>query len=84
MFQKHVHHYQNQVNELKRENEELEQYGRRLCVRVDGIPLIENDKFDQVLDKVVSLTIIIRNGRIVWKVVRIKYYLWLNLSSQRY
>ena len=84
MFQKHVHHYKNQVNELKRENEELEQYGRRLCVRVDGIPLIENDKFDQVLDKVVSLTIIIRNGRIVWKVVRIKYYLWLNLSSQRY
>ena len=84
MFQKHVHHYQNQVNELKRENEELEQYGRRLCVRADGIPLVENDKFDQVLDKVMSLTIIIRNGRIVWKVVWIKYYLRLNLSSQRY
>ena len=84
MFQKHVHHYQNQVNELKRENEELEQYGRRLCVRVDGIPLVENDKFDQILDKVMSLTIIIRNGRIVWKVVWIKYYLRLNLSSQRY
>ena len=84
MFQKHVHHYQNQVNELKRENEELEQYGRRLCVRVDGIPLVENDKFDQVLDKVMSLTTIIRNGRIVWKVVWIKYYLRLNLSSQRY
>ena len=84
MFQKHVHHYQNQVNELKRENEELEQYGGRLCVRVDGIPLVENDKFDQVLDKVMSLTIIIRNGRIVWKVVWIKYYLRLNLSSQRY
>ena len=84
MFQKHVHHYQNQVNELKRENEEFEQYGRRLCVRVDGIPLVENDKFDQVLDKVMSLTIIIRNGRIVWKVVWIKYYLRLNLSSQRY
>ena len=37
VLQEHDHHYQIQVNELKRENEELEQYGRMLCVKVDGI-----------------------------------------------
>lgn len=35
--QEHVHHYRFQVNELKSENKEFEQYGRRLCVRVDGV-----------------------------------------------
>ena len=29
VLQEHVHHYQIQLNEIKRENEELEQYGRR-------------------------------------------------------
>ena len=43
VLQVHVNYYQNQVNELKHENEELEQYGRRLCVRFDGIPLVENE-----------------------------------------
>ena len=31
-----------------------------------------------------SLTIVIRNGKIVWKVVWIECYLRLNLSYQRY
>ena len=43
------------MNEIKRENEELEHYGRRLCVRIDGIPLVENETSDEVLDKVMSL-----------------------------
>ena len=38
--QEHVYHYQTHVNELKCENEELEQYGRRLCIRVNGIPSV--------------------------------------------
>ena len=55
VLQEHVHYYQNQVNGLRRENEELEQYGRSLCVRVDGIPSLENETSDEVLDKVKSL-----------------------------
>ena len=55
MLQEHVHYYQNQVNGLKRENEEVEQYGKSLCVRVDGIPSLENETSDEVLDKVKSL-----------------------------
>ena len=55
MLQEHVHYYQNQVNELKSENEELELYGRRLCLR-DGIPSpVENETSDEALDKVMSL-----------------------------
>ena len=46
VLQELVHYYQNQVNELKRENEELEQYGRSLCVRVDGIPSIDKEASD--------------------------------------
>ena len=55
VLQEQVHHYQNHVNELKRENKELEQYGRKLSVRVDGIPSVENETSNQVLDKVMSL-----------------------------
>ena len=31
LLQEHVHYYQNQLHEIKRENEELQQYWRRLC-----------------------------------------------------
>ena len=34
--------------------------------------------------KILSLNIAIRNGKIDCKVVWIKYYLWLKVSSQRY
>ena len=55
VLQEHVRYYKNQLNEIKHENEELEQYGRRLCVRIEGIPPVENETSDEVLDKVISL-----------------------------
>ena len=36
-------------------NVELEQYGRMLCVRIDGVPIVDNKTLDEVLDKVKSL-----------------------------
>ena len=51
-----------QVSELKRLNisnqnnhVELEQYGRRLCLRIDGVPTKANESSDDVLDSVKSL-----------------------------
>ena len=39
---------------LQSENEELEQYGRRLCIRVEGVPT-DNETSEEVLKKVQSL-----------------------------
>ena len=36
-------------------NEELEQYGRRLCLRVDGIPAVSNESSDDVMNLTKSL-----------------------------
>ena len=36
-------------------NEELEQYGRRLCLRVDGIPTENNESSDDVINLTKSL-----------------------------
>ena len=36
-------------------NEELEQYGRILSVRIDGVPTVDIETLDEVLDKVKSL-----------------------------
>ena len=36
-------------------NVELEQYGRMLSVRIDGVPIVDNKTLDEVLDKVKSL-----------------------------
>ena len=55
MPREHIHYYQHQMNELKRKNEDLEQYGRRLFVRIEGIPSVENETSGEVLDKVMSL-----------------------------
>ena len=51
-----------QVSELKRLNisnqnnhKELEQYGRRLCLRIDGVPTKANESSDDALDSVKSL-----------------------------
>ena len=55
MLQKHVKICQNQITEMQQTNEELEQYGRRLCIRIDGVPTVDNEISDQVLDKVKSL-----------------------------
>ena len=53
---------QNQINELviankrnQKDNEELEQYGRRLCLRFEGVETEENETSEKVLEKVVSM-----------------------------
>ena len=50
---------QTHVNLLKQQNDDLmlklddtEQYGRRLCLRIDGIPCEDTETADDVLDKV--------------------------------
>ena len=40
---------------LECKNEELEQYGRRCCLRIDGVPSVENETSDDILGKVKSL-----------------------------
>ena len=54
MLQEHVKNYQKQVNELKDSQDELEQYGRRLCIRIDGVPMAENETSNDVLQNVKS------------------------------
>ena len=44
-----------EVKEMQQANEELEQYGRRLCIRIDGVPTVDNETSDEVLDKVKCL-----------------------------
>ena len=36
-------------------NEELDQYGRRLCLRIDGVPTVKNESSDDVLEYTKSL-----------------------------
>ena len=36
-------------------NEELEQYGRRLCLRIDGVPTVKDESRDDVLEFTKSL-----------------------------
>ena len=40
---------------LQSKNEDLEQYGRRLCIRIEGIPTTDNETSEEVLRKVQSL-----------------------------
>ena len=44
-----------QVSFLECKKEELEQYGRRCCLRIEGIPSVENESSDDVLGRVKSL-----------------------------
>ena len=46
---------QKQVSVLECQNEELKQYGRRLCLRTESVPSVENESSYDVLDKVKSL-----------------------------
>ena len=53
---------QNQVTELKQQNivsshqvDNVEQYGRRLCLRIDGLPKEGNETADKVFNKVVDI-----------------------------
>ena len=36
---------------MQQANEELGQYGRRLCVRIDGVPAVDNETWYKVLHK---------------------------------
>ena len=54
-MQEHVKNFQKQVSVLECKNEELEQYGRRMCLRIEDVPSVENESPDDVLDKVKSL-----------------------------
>ena len=40
---------------LQSENEELEQYGGRLCIRVETLPTTDNETSEEILKKVKSL-----------------------------
>ena len=55
MLQEHVKNYQEQVNELKASQDKLEQYGRRLCIRIDSVPVAENETSNDVLQNVKSI-----------------------------
>ena len=37
---------------LECKNEELDQYERRLCLRIAGVPSVENENSDDFLDRV--------------------------------
>ena len=52
ILQEHVKNYQKQVNELKSSQEELEHCGRRLCIRIDDVPMTENETSSDVLQNV--------------------------------
>ena len=51
MFQQHVREYQKQINKLEDDSEELEQYGGRLCLRIEGVPSAEKETSEEVLEK---------------------------------
>ena len=55
MLQQHVREYQKQINKLEDDSEELEQYGRRLCLRIEGVPSAEKETSEEVLEKVKCL-----------------------------
>ena len=61
--------------------------GNNKYVRKDVDSTVQNEPITETTsshDKEVVTIIVIRNGKIVWKVVWIEYYLRLNLSSRRY
>ena len=55
VLQQHVKNFQKQMTVLQSENEELGQYGRRLCIRVEGVPTTDNETSEKVSKKVQPL-----------------------------
>ena len=55
LLQEHVKNFQKQVSILECKNEELDQYCRRCCLRIEGVPSVENESSDDVSGKVKSL-----------------------------
>ena len=43
MLDEHVKNHQKQMNQLKASQDELEQYGRRLRIKINGVPVAENE-----------------------------------------
>ena len=52
LLQEHMKNFQKQVSGLECKTEELDQYDRRLCLRIAGVPSVENESSDDILDKV--------------------------------
>ena len=48
VLQQHVKKPQKQMIVLQSEIEELEKYGRRLCIRVEGVPATDNETSEEV------------------------------------
>ena len=55
MLQQHVRSLKRFNEYLIKKCEENEQYGRRLCLRIKGIPRKEKERSDEVLDQVRKL-----------------------------
>ena len=55
MLQKHILEIKKQVLANQSEIEELEQYGRRQCLRLEGVPIEKNETSDKVLSKVMHM-----------------------------
>ena len=78
MLQNHENVQKQQSAENVKRSEELEQYGRRLCLRFDGIPTVKNEKASYVLVNIKKkgrkTNLFKRNGKM-------KFLLCLTLSS---
>ena len=55
MLQEHAKNYQKQVIELKDTQDEIEQYGRRLRIRIDTAPMVEYDTSNNVVKTIKSV-----------------------------
>ena len=55
LLQEHVKNYQKHVNKLKNSQHELEQYGRGLCIKIDVVPMAENEASNNVWQNVKSI-----------------------------
>ena len=53
--QEHVSSFQKQFSASECKSEELELYGRRLCLRIESFPSVESESLDDVFNKVKSL-----------------------------
>ena len=52
MLQQQVREYQKWINKLEDDSAELGQYGRRICLRIEGVPSAEQETSEEVLEKV--------------------------------
>ena len=53
------------------DNEEIEQYGRRLCLRIDGVSTVKNESSDDVLEFTKSLFKVTVSGNVLDRAHRI-------------